>query len=101
MAVGGKRRITVAPNLVCYGGAFGESVSKGDDSDASCSLIISKAAVRKEALIVEATLKASCIPGFSTGPILKRQVRCRDSDIPRREPTDPIWHIYEAPPSSP
>jgi hypothetical protein len=31
MAVGGKRRMTVAPNLVCYGGSVGQSLDKGAD----------------------------------------------------------------------
>ena len=96
MAVGGKRRITIHPKLVCEGYGAEEA-----NPNISCSLISGKAAVRKETLIVEATLTESCIPGLSVGPIWKREIRCRDSNIPQRNPDDPIWRIYEAPPHSP
>lgn len=94
MAVGGTRRITIHPKLVCE--RRGEEVA---DPKASCELVrtywkdggIIK--VRKETLIVEATLTASCIPGYSVG-ISKREVRCRDSDVPRRDPSAPIWRAY-------
>jgi hypothetical protein len=107
MAVGGKRRITVAPNLVCYGGAVGESVSNGANPNISCLLVIQdrlhggNIKVRKEMLIVEATLTDSCIPGLSVGPIWKREIRCRDSEVPRRDPTDPLWRLYYAEPAQP
>ncbi len=95
MAVGGKRRMIIAPNLVCYQGAVGESTSKGADPRVTCSLLAGsiKTKVRKETLVVEATLTASCIPGYSVG-ISKQEVRCRDSEVPRREPGDPIWRAY-------
>ncbi|MBH0192882.1 MAG: hypothetical protein HP492_14235 [Nitrospira sp.] len=102
MAVGGKRRLTIQPKLVCEGYGTEEA-----NPNVSCLLVIQdrlhggNIKVRKETLIVEATLTESCIPGLSVGPIWKREIRCRDSDVPRRDPTDPIWHIYEAPPSSP
>lgn len=102
MAVGGKRRITIDPKLVCTGYGADET-----NLNISCLLVIQSrlhggnVTVRKETLIVEATLTDSCIPGLSVGPIWKREIRCRDSEVPRRDPTDPIWHIYEAPPSSP
>lgn len=47
--------------------------------------------VRKETLIVEATLTTSCIPIFMEIPfIYKEQFRCRDSDIPKHDPSSPI-----------
>lgn len=101
MAVGGKRRIIIAPNLVCYEGAVGESTSNGADPNVSCTVVrynrkIERPIdVRKEKLIVEATLTASCIPVFMEIPfIYKGQFRCRDADGPQRDPADPIWHIY-------
>ena len=101
MAVGGKRRITVSPNLVCYEGAVGESTSQGADPSISCTLIrynrkIKRPIdVRKEKLIVEATLTASCTPVFLEIPfIYYGQFRCRDSDIPKLDPSAPIWHVY-------
>ena len=101
MAVGGKRRMVIAPNLVCYPGAVGESTSEGADPNTSCTLVqrnwkeggLNK--VRKETLMVEATLTASCIPGFSGIPrVLRWESRCRDSEVPRRDPGDPIWRAY-------
>lgn len=102
MAVGGKRRIIIHPKEICNQYGTGEA-----NPNISCLLVIQdrlhggNVKVRKETLIVEATLTDSCIPGLSVGPIWKREIRCRDSDIPRRDPTDPIWQLYEAPPSSP
>lgn len=95
MAVGGKRRMIVAPNLVCYEGAVGESTSMGANPNVTCSVLTGgiKIKVRKETLIVETTLTASCIPGYSVG-ISKQEVRCRDSDVPRHDPSAPIWRVY-------
>jgi hypothetical protein len=50
--------------------------------------------IRGEKLIVEATLTASCIPVLLRGPLIEREVRCRDSDLPQRNPGAPIWHVY-------
>lgn len=101
MAVGGKRRITVAPNLVCYEGAVGQSVSQGANPNTFCTLVRSYlkdggiTQVRKEALIVEATLTASCIPVLLDIPLIySGQFRCRDAHGPQRDPTAPIWRIY-------
>lgn len=100
MAAGGKRRMTIAPNLVCYEGAVGESASKGADPRVTCTFVqrnwkeASLNKVRKETLIVEATLTASCITGFSGIPRFLSWETCRDSDVPRREPSDPIWRAY-------
>ena len=97
MAVGGKRRITIHPKLVCE-----ESGAEEANPKTSCTLVkrylkdggIIK--VRKEKLIVEATLTASCIPGFSGNPrfLGRREVRCRDSNVPQHDPKAPIWRFY-------
>ncbi|SPP66443.1 exported hypothetical protein [Nitrospira lenta] len=96
MAVGGKRRIEIEPKLVC-----------GDtNSRTSCFLIKNDIhgqggrGVRNEKLIVEATLTASCIPvllripGPGSGYFIEREIRCRDTDLPKRDPSDPIWRFY-------
>jgi hypothetical protein len=106
MAVGGKRRITVSPNLVCYGGAIGESTSQGANPNASCNLVQRRGKdggnvrIRKERLIIEATLTASCIPVFR-GSRQADEIGCRDSETPQRDPSDPIWRLYYAEPSHP
>jgi hypothetical protein len=102
MAVGGKRRITIAPNLVCYEGAVGESTSKGADRSIVCRLVRRYLKnggiiqVRKETLIIEATLTASCIPVFLDIPYVYRgkEFRCRNADGPQRDLAVPVWHIY-------
>lgn len=102
MAVGGKRRMTVAPNLVCYGAMIGQYTAKGADPRQTCTLVATEGRleegqsnkVRKETLIVEATLTASCIPGIAGIPRVFTWETCRDSDTPRREPSDPIWRAY-------
>ena len=96
MAVGGKRRMVIAPNLVCYQGAVGESTSEGADPRKTCSLLAGSTITitRKETLMVEATLTASCIPGRAGIPRVLSWETCRDSDMPRRDPTDPIWRAY-------
>lgn len=88
MAVGGKRRITIEPELV------------------SCGLLVQgrrtyeDVGVRKEKLIVEATLTASCIPvllrvpGPGSGYFIEREIRCREADLPQRAPNAPLWHLY-------
>lgn len=107
MAVGGKRRMVIAPNVVCYEGAAGQSLDEWANPRKHCGLIIPPknelgAAVRKEALTVEATLTASCTPIFLQMPLLDiGQVRCRDSETPKQEPADPIWRFYHAPPAMP
>lgn len=107
MSVGGKRRIVVSPNLVCYEGAAGQSLDKGAAPEKKCGLIIPikgkiGARVRKETLIVEATLMASCSPILLRIPLIySGQFRCRDSDTPKREVGDPIWHFYHAAPAKP
>ena len=96
MTVGGKRRMTIVPNLVCYGGAIGESTSQGANPNATCLLVHRSGKegggvkVRKETLVVEATLTASCIPVFGGSRPGGREVRCRDSEVPQRDPSAPI-----------
>jgi hypothetical protein len=101
MAVGGKRRMVIAPNLVCYAaGTVGQSTAKGADPRGTCYLVVGNdeilLKVRKETLIVEATLTASCIPGFIGNPRVfgRVEIRCRDSKVPRREPGDTVWTSY-------
>ena len=88
MAVGGKRRITIETELVHSGllvqGAQGKN----------------GIGVRQEKLMVEATLTASCIPRLlrflliSSSYFIEREIGCRDADLPKRDPSDPIWHYY-------
>ena len=107
MAVGGKRRITVSPNLVCYASAVGQSLDKGANPNASCGLVsgdkkgVGGMAVRKEMLVVEATLTGSCIPVFRGSRPRGKEDWCRDSEIPQRDPSAPIWRFYYAEPSHP
>ena len=107
MAVGGKRRITVAPGLVCYEGAVGQSTSEGANPKVICGLVGGNKgkggmAVRKEALIVDATLTESCVPVFLFIPVIYHgEFRCRDSETPQRDPSAPIWRFYYAEPSRP
>ena len=88
MSVGGKRRIIIQPELV----TSGLLVHGRQDNH--------RVGVRKEKLIVEATLTGSCIPvllripGPGSGYFLEREIRCRDSDLPQRDPNDPIWRFY-------
>jgi hypothetical protein len=106
MAVGGRRRIIIAPNLVCYSGGSKDSLNKGEDPRRYCGLIIPPknelgAAVRKESLTVEATLIASCRPIFMHLGPSPLPTLCRDSDLPTREPDDPIWRFYHVVPDKP
>lgn len=94
MAVGGKRRFTVTPKLICaiYGA---EEANPG----ITCKLVQRSngiAMVRKEAMIVEATLTEACAPLSLVGR--RSEDICRDMDLPKREPGDPIWRFYYAEP---
>jgi len=93
MAVGGKRRFTVDRKLVCQG------VPMDAGPKAGCGLM-ERVHIRKEKLIVEATLTESCIPlafraiYMNGGYLLEFKAGCRDSDLPQLDPTAPIWHVY-------
>ena len=103
MTVGGKRRITIHPKLVCEWPGKEEA-----NPNAACHLVYRSrlwgrsVTVRKEQLIVEAKLTASCIPIHLDIPFISsKQIWCRNSDVPQHDPSAPIWRIYEAPPRSP
>ena len=104
MAVGGKRRITVSPGLVCFTGRI-EDASKGANPHGTCLLVTgdkNNVSVREETLIVEATLTESCIPAFLYIPMIYQgELRCHASETPQRDSSAPIWHIYDAEPSHP
>jgi hypothetical protein len=90
MAVGGKRRITIERELVS-GGLLVHGRRTYEDIG-----------VREEKLIIEATLTASCIPVLLRAIhlpsisryLIDREVGCRNSDLPKRDPSSPIWHLY-------
>lgn len=88
MGVGGKRKIAIDPELVVDG-----ILIQGSKSH-------ERIGVRKEKLIVEATLTASCIPvllripGPGSGYFIEREIRCRNADLAQRDPTAPLWHLY-------
>lgn len=93
MAVRGKRRITIQPKLVCEPYGTEEASSK-----ISCGLVGGSRkedrgmAVRKETLVVEATLTESCIPVFLFIPVIYHgEFRCRASETPQRDPSAPIY----------
>ena len=82
MAVGGKRRITIERELVSGGLLVHGPQGKN------------RVGVHEEKLIVETTLTASCIPVLLREPGIEREIRCRDADLPQRNPSAPIWHLY-------
>jgi hypothetical protein len=92
MAVGGKRRITISPELVCGG------------NDQGCYLLrperqfVNEIGISKKALIVEATLTESCAPirfrwrGGSSFTLVDVGAGCRTKREPKAGGSD--WHIY-------
>ena len=88
MAVGGKRKITIDPSLVMSG-----LLVQGPQRKNGIG-------VRQEKLMVEATLSASCIPRLlrflrvGASYLIEREIGCRDADLPKRDPSDPIWRLY-------
>lgn len=93
MAVGGKRRFTVERSLVCL------SVKMDAGPKAGCGLM-ERVELRKEKVVVEATLTESCIPlsfraiYMNGGYLLHFRAGCRNSDLPQLDPNAPIWHAY-------
>lgn len=94
MAVGGKRRITIEPEVVCQ-----------DPKDEWCRLLSDKfghnpLGVRRQRLIVDATLTESCAPvifqalAVNGTHFIQKQVWCRSLETPRIDPTVPPWHVY-------
>ena len=94
MAVGGKRRIIIEPEVVCQ-----------NPKDEGCLLLSDKfghnpTLVRRERLTVEATLTESCAPvifqalAVNGTHFIQKQVWCRNLDTPRIDPTVPPWHVY-------
>ncbi len=91
MAIGGRRRIIVDRQLVCS--------DERDEPNANITcLLVGGTKVRKERLIVEATLTQSCIPIQLIAGVLFAQIDtdiwCRTLETPRLNSTDPIWHFY-------
>ncbi len=93
MAVGGQRRFTVDRNLICL------NVKLDAGPNAHCGLI-ERVKMRRELVIVEATLTESCIPlsfraiYMNGGYLLHFRAGCRNSDLPQLDPSAPIWHVY-------
>ena len=98
MAVGGRRRITINRKLVCT------NVAEDSPPNAFCYLtrasIKSRTEVRKQTLIVEATLTESCNPVivwqalYMFGGYLIHWPACREEPLPQITPGTPIWHYY-------
>jgi|CXWL01.1.fsa_nt_gi hypothetical protein len=98
MAVGGRRRMTIDRKLVCT------DIIEGDPIRTKCQLIGStfkdEVIVRKQNLIVEATLTESCNPVITWqglyifGDYMIKLQACREEPLPQITPGDPIWHYY-------
>jgi hypothetical protein len=92
MAVGGRRRFKVERALVC-------STYRDASPNAQCKLI-NRVDIRKEPIIVEATLTESCIPRMlkmwrvQRTHLINREL-CRSSlNGPLYEADAPLWHFY-------
>ncbi|NOS81388.1 MAG: hypothetical protein HOP32_07405 [Nitrospira sp.] len=89
MAVGGQRRFTVDRSMVCV------RINLDAGPKASCGLA-DRTEVRKETLLVEATLTESCIPltfrafYLNGGYLFHYRAGCRNSDLPQLDPTLPF-----------
>jgi len=92
MAVGGRRRITISPELVCEGTATGCYLLRPERH------FVNEIGVHKKALIVEATLTESCAPvrfHWRVGSMITlvdKGVGCRTKSDPKAGGSD--WHIY-------
>ena len=100
MAVGGRRRITIDRKLVC------SHIPEKDPLRTQCQLNTSASfkdeiIIRKETLIVEATLTESCNPVITWqgiyvfGDYLIKWQACREEPLPKIDPSAPIWHYYD------
>ncbi len=94
MKVGGQRKLVIDPKLVCAG-------ILGNPQECGLINVVSdEVFVRKEILIVKATLTESCIPeilraSFLRWELIDWEVRCRDSKTPKIDPKAPIWRFYD------
>jgi hypothetical protein len=93
MAVDGRRRFTVDRSMVC------QEVPMDAGPKAGCYLA-DRTEVRKETLLIEATLTESCIPltfrafYLNGGYLSHYRTGCRNSNLPRLDPNAPAWHVY-------
>jgi len=99
MAVGGKRRITIDRELVCEGAQDSPAFGR-----AGCYLLrvernfVNEISVRKDTLIVDASLTESCAPvrlrirPGGTLTLVDIGIGCHDKDMPSVGGSD--WHIY-------
>jgi hypothetical protein len=93
MAVGGRRQFTVDRSMVCQG------VPMDAGPKAGCYLA-DRTEVRKEKLLIEATLTESCLPlsfrafYLNGGYLFHYRAGCRNSDLPHLDPNAPAWHVY-------
>jgi len=99
MAVGGKRRITIDRELVCEGAQDSSTFGR-----AGCYLLrvernfVNEISVRKDTLIVDATLTESCAPvrfrwrAGSAFTLVDVGAGCRTKSEPKAGGSD--WHIY-------
>ena len=101
MAVGGQRRIIIDRQLVCSG------LPLNDHGTYGCPIVLTgrqpgdwPIRVRKENLVVEATLTESCIPlsfraiRASGSYLIYRQIGCRNAKEPTLNPNAPVWTVY-------
>lgn len=92
MAVGGKRRITISPELVCGGTATGCYLLRPERQ------FVNEIGVSKKALVVEATLTESCAPvrfrwrAGNTFTLVGVSAGCRTKSEPKAGGAD--WRIY-------
>jgi hypothetical protein len=92
MAVGGKRRVTISPELVCGGTATGCYLLRPERQ------FVNEIRIRKSALVVEATLTESCAPvrfrwrAGSTFTLVDVSAGCRAKSDRKVGGAD--WHIY-------
>ncbi len=97
MAVGGRRRMVIDRSLVC------DTLTDYSDPRATCHLVGPGnngpgVRVRKEQLLVEATLTESCVPVrlfIAIGSFIGDwEAACREEPSSRIDPDAPIWRFY-------